>query len=191
VIEEFADTVPECLDGSFGSLSQERLQFREHHLDRIEVRRVARQETQCGALGRDRFPDFRALVRGEIVDQDDVSFKERWSKHLFDIGEKAFAIDRAIEHERGRDAIMTKRGDERRRLPMAVRRLGVKPLAAPAASMCGRHVGLRPVSSMNTRRLGSSCFWPSRKHCRSAAMSGRYGLGERGPAAVLRLDCSL
>ncbi len=40
--------------------------------------------------------------------------------------EKAFPIDRAIEHERGRDAIMTKRGDERRRLPMAVRRLGVK-----------------------------------------------------------------
>jgi hypothetical protein len=39
---------------------------------------------------------------------------------------------------------MTKRGDERRRLPMAVRRLGVKPLAAPAASMCGRHGGLRP-----------------------------------------------
>jgi hypothetical protein len=39
---------------------------------------------------------------------------------------------------------MTKRGDEHRRLPMAVRRLGVEPLAAPAASMGGRHVGLRP-----------------------------------------------
>ena len=26
---------------------------------------------------------------------------------------------------------------------------------------------------MNTRRLGSSCFWPTRKHCRSATMSGR------------------
>src|ERR1700682_303764 len=29
------------------------------------------------------------------------------------------------------------------------------------------------VSSMYTTRLGSSCFWPSRKHWRSASMSGR------------------
>src|SRR6202045_4810417 len=29
------------------------------------------------------------------------------------------------------------------------------------------------VSSMNTRRLGSSCFWSSCKRVRSAAMSGR------------------
>ena len=32
------------------------------------------------------------------------------SKRFFDIGEKAFAVDRAIEPERGRDAIITKRG---------------------------------------------------------------------------------
>src|ERR1700730_10448854 len=89
-----------------GSLSQERLQFRKSHLDRVQVGRIARQETQFGALGLDRFPDFRALVRGEIVDQDDVSRRERWSKHFFDISEETFAIDRAIEDEGGGDAIM-------------------------------------------------------------------------------------
>jgi hypothetical protein len=68
-------------------------------------------------LGLDRFPDFRALVRGEIVDQDDVSFRERWSKHFFDISEETFAIDRAVE-EGGGDAIMAKRGHESRRLRM-------------------------------------------------------------------------
>src|ERR1700730_19442592 len=69
VTEEFADAAPEGFDESFGSLSQERLQFRKSHLDRVQVGRGARQETQFGALGLDRFPDFRALVRGEIVDQ--------------------------------------------------------------------------------------------------------------------------
>src|SRR6202035_4401177 len=46
VTEEFADADPEGFDGSFGSLSQERLQFRKGHLDRVQVRRVAREETQ-------------------------------------------------------------------------------------------------------------------------------------------------
>src|SRR6202047_5154188 len=99
VTEEFSDADPEGFDGSFGSLSQERLQFRKGHLDRVQVRRVAREETQLCALGLDRFPDFRALMRGEIVDQDDVSFRERWSKHFCDISEETFAIDRAVEDE--------------------------------------------------------------------------------------------
>jgi hypothetical protein len=53
-----------------------------------------------------------------VVDQDDVSFKERWSKHFFDISEETFAIDWAVEDEGGGDAIMAKRGHESRRLPM-------------------------------------------------------------------------
>jgi hypothetical protein len=106
----------EGFDGSFGSLSQERLQFRKGHLDRVQVGRVARQETQFGASASIAF-HFRALVRGEIVDQDDVSFRERWSKHFFDISEETFAIDRAVE-EGGGDAIMAKRGHESRRLRM-------------------------------------------------------------------------
>src|SRR3984893_4177738 len=88
--------------------------------------------TQFGALGLDRFPDFRALVLGEIVDQHDVSRRERWRKHFFDISEETFAIDRAIEDEGGGDAIMAKRGHESRRLPMPMRHFGIKPLAAPA-----------------------------------------------------------
>jgi hypothetical protein len=36
-------------------------------IDRVEAGRVAREETPSGALGLDRFPDFRALVQGKIV----------------------------------------------------------------------------------------------------------------------------
>ena len=36
-VEECADFVPEGVDGSGGGLFQERLEFGEHHFDRIEV----------------------------------------------------------------------------------------------------------------------------------------------------------
>ena len=152
--QEFADAGLEGFDGSFGSLSQERLQFRKGHLDRVQVGRVARQETQFGALGLDRFPDFRALVRGEIVDQDDVAKRKRRNEHRFDISEETFAIDRAVEDEGGGDAIMAKRGHESRRLPMPMRHFGIKPLAAPAPAMRGRHVGLCPCLVDEHETLG-------------------------------------
>ena len=37
VVDEDADAVPKRRDGSFGGLSQQRLEFREGHLDGIEV----------------------------------------------------------------------------------------------------------------------------------------------------------
>lgn len=83
-------------------------------------------------------------MRAEIVEQGNVSRRERRNKHFFDIGEEPFAINRAIEHKGGSDAIVAKGGNESRRLPMTVRYFGIKPLTAPAASMRGRHVGLRP-----------------------------------------------
>ncbi len=35
--EECSDFVPECLDGAVCGLFQERLEFEEHHFDRVEV----------------------------------------------------------------------------------------------------------------------------------------------------------
>jgi hypothetical protein len=66
----------------------------------------------------------------------------------------------------------SRRSHERRRRPVSIRHVGIKPLAAAASSMGGRHVGLDP-SSMKTRRGGSSSLWPSCRRARAAAMSGR------------------
>lgn len=83
-------------------------------------------------------------MRAEIVHENELPWFKRRNENIFDISEETFAIDRAVEDERSRDAIMAKPGHESRRLPMAVRHFGIKPLAAPASSMRGRHVGLRP-----------------------------------------------
>jgi hypothetical protein len=178
--KELTDAVPEGFDSSFGSLSQERLQFREDHLDRVQVGRVARQEVQFGTRGLDRFPNFRALVRAKIVDQNDVAIRERRNEHIFDISLETFAIDRAIEDEGSRDAIMAKRRHESRRLPMPVRHFGVKPLAAPAASMGGRHVGLYPCLIDEDEALGIEqllTLLPARplgRYVRSVLLGGAY-----------------
>jgi hypothetical protein len=42
-VEKACDSVPQAVDGSLGSFSQQRLDFGEELLDRIEVRRIGRQ----------------------------------------------------------------------------------------------------------------------------------------------------
>jgi hypothetical protein len=59
-----SDGVPEGADGSLGSLAQERLEFREGLLDRIEVGAVGWQEAQLRAGRLDQGLDARALVAG-------------------------------------------------------------------------------------------------------------------------------
>jgi hypothetical protein len=73
------------------------------------------------------------------------------SKRFFDIGEKAFAGDR----HRARTGPRRHHHEARRER----RRLAV--------GRAGSVHGWVQVSSINTRRLGSSCFWPTRNHCRT------------------------
>ena len=67
----------ECVDGSCGGFSQERLELCEDLLDRIEVRRVGREEHQCRSGPFDCRPGVRGLVGGEIVHDHDVAGVQR------------------------------------------------------------------------------------------------------------------
>jgi hypothetical protein len=80
----------------------------------------------------------------EIVDDDDVAWSQRRHKDLFDVGEEACAVDRAVEDAGRVDAIDTQSGEERHRLPMAVRNLGRQTATTLVPSPQRRHVGLRP-----------------------------------------------
>jgi hypothetical protein len=46
LFEHGGDPIPEGVDGSLGGLSQQRLEFREGHLDRVEIRTVGREIKQ-------------------------------------------------------------------------------------------------------------------------------------------------
>lgn len=76
--EHFADTPPCGLDATLVGFAQQGLEFGEHHLDRIEVGAVGRQEEQMGAGVADGVARRLALVAAEIVENDDIAGTESW-----------------------------------------------------------------------------------------------------------------
>jgi len=54
--------------------------------DGIEIRAVSWQKNSESAASRDCFFDPIDLMRGNIVQKDDLTLLQSWSKDLFDVG---------------------------------------------------------------------------------------------------------
>lgn len=143
-IEQGTDAPPCCFDGSFCGFSEQVFQFGEDLLDRIEIRAVGWQEQQARASGSDCGPDRGLLVAGQVVEDDDVTWRERGAELLFDPLGEAGAIDRLIEDKGCVDPVTAQGSDEGHRLPVAIGYFCVKPLTfgRPASQRC--HVRLGP-----------------------------------------------
>jgi hypothetical protein len=153
-IEECADAFPSGLDRSFGGFAQQELELCEDLFDRVEIRGVGRQEEELGAGGTDRFADGGAFVAAEVVHDDDVAGGECRHQELLDPGGEELTIDRSVEHARGIDPVMAKRGDEGERAPSAERRSGDQLAASPAPATERRHVRLGPSLVDEDQALG-------------------------------------
>ena len=79
-----------------------------------------------------------------MVHDHDVAGLEGRRQGRLDIGEEAFAVDRAVEDARGGDPVVAERGEEGRGLPVAVGDGGDDPLTAPGPAVAARHVGRGP-----------------------------------------------
>jgi hypothetical protein len=86
--QAFSDPGPKALDGSLSGVAQEGLEFGEGVLDRIEVGTVGRKIEKPSASGFDGIADAYALVRSEVVHDDDISGLEFRDEELIDIGLK-------------------------------------------------------------------------------------------------------
>jgi hypothetical protein len=84
-------------DGAHGDLAQEVLDLGEDLLDRVQVRRVFRQEEELGAGGADELAYNSGLVTAEIVHDYDVAGMKRGDEDLFDIGPEALTVDGTVE----------------------------------------------------------------------------------------------
>src|SRR4029077_13778797 len=124
--EEISDGVPEGLTAAGCSLADQRLEFGEGLLDRIEIGAVGRQVDQTGAARFNGFAHAGDLVRAEIVLDDDVTGCERGGQDLFAIGAKGIAIHGAIENEWRAEPGRSQPGDQGRCPPMPVRNRGNK-----------------------------------------------------------------
>lgn len=135
----------DMVEGARSRGPQERFEFREGHLDGIEIGTVGRQKADLRASGFDRRAHLGLLVDGEIVEHDNVARSERRDQHLLDVGEKAGVVDRPIEYGRRREPVRPQRGDDRVRLPMPARRVIAQPHAAEAAPVSAQQIGRDPT----------------------------------------------
>lgn len=110
-----------------------RLQFGKGHLDRIEIGRVSRQEEEPGPSLPEAFSSSFAFVNGEIVENDDITTRERWGKLSFDPGVESGAVNGLVDHPWGRHLVVAQAGDESLCAPMAEGGVGPQPLAAMGA----------------------------------------------------------
>ena len=85
-IDATCDGVPEVIHGSRGDLFEEGLELGEGHLDRIEVGAVGRQEAQLCASALDGVTHGNRLVGGQVIHDDNVTWRECWHQHLLHIG---------------------------------------------------------------------------------------------------------
>ena len=96
-----------------------------------------------------------SFVRSQIIKDDDVVGLEGWDQELLDVGEKALAVDGAVEETRRFNTIAAQCGQEGRRLPVAVRRFCDEALAARGPAVEAGHVGPGPglVDEHQARRI--------------------------------------
>jgi len=143
-VEETADALPKAIDGALFGLSERCFEFCENLLDRIEIWRVRRQEQEACSSGTNGAADRAAFMRAEVIHDNNVTGAQHRSEHLLDISLETFAVDWTVEDAGRIDASTAQGGHEGQGFPMAVRNLGMKPLAAPAPSAKRRHIGLCP-----------------------------------------------
>jgi len=109
--------------------------------DRVEVGAIGRQEQEFSADVFDGFTNGVAFMRGQIVHDDDIARSEFAHEEFYDISFEDGAIHRARDYQRRDDAVMAKTSDKGGGLPMSVRRLAQKALAARGPAIPRRHVG--------------------------------------------------
>ena len=141
MIADLSECVPEILDRAGRALSKVGLELGEGHLDGVEVRRIGRKKQHPCASGFDGLFRRRALVGGEIVQDNHVAWLQRGSQLGLDIGIEDSAVHGLADDERRHQLVVPQSGDEGFRLPMAERRRGAQPLTLGRPPPEPRHFG--------------------------------------------------
>jgi len=136
--------VPDGGDGAFVGASQQGLELGKHHLDRVEVGAVGRQEQQVRAGSTDGAAHGLALVTAEVVEHHDVAGLQRGRQELLHPCEEQHAVDRPVDHAGCVDAVVPERGEEGHGGPPPMGHMGDQALAAWGAAVGAGHVGLGP-----------------------------------------------
>ena len=79
------------------SSTYQRLEFREGHLDGIEIRAISRQVMELRAAGDNGLLDATDFVGGEVVAYHQIAWPEFGAEHLANVGQEEFTIHWPID----------------------------------------------------------------------------------------------
>ncbi len=139
-----AEQGPERVDRPTAGLAHDGFEFGEAQLDGVEVGAVGRQEAQRRADGFNGVAHAVDFVSGEIVSDHDVAGVQRRHEDLFNVGEEAGPVHRAVEDPGGGEPRHPQRGDEGAALPPPLGGVIGDPLAAGAAPIPPQEIGGDP-----------------------------------------------
>ena len=136
---------PERVERAAAGLADDSFECGEAQLDGVEVGTVGRQEAQRRAGRFTSVAHAVDFVRGEVVGNHHVTGLQRRDEDLFDVGEEAGPVHRAIEDPRRGEPRHPQRGDEGTALPPTLGRVIGDPLAAKAAPIAPQEIGGDPA----------------------------------------------
>lgn len=117
-----------------------RLEFGESHLDRVQIRRIGRQEEEPGTSAFQAVGSFGAFVNGEIVEDDDIARRERRGELGLDPEIEECPVKRLVDDPGRCQFVAAQAGDECLRSPMAEGSIGVQPFTARCTASEPHHL---------------------------------------------------
>ena len=143
-VEQGAEPPPGRRHGPFGRVTEQSFELSEDLLNRVEIGGVRGQEAEGGPHPCKGRPHGGTLVATQVVHNDDIARGECRQQTLFDIGQEARPVDRAIEDTRSGHTVVAQRRHESQRLPVPVGAGCPQPLPTRTAAIATGHVRLGP-----------------------------------------------
>src|SRR3954451_501858 len=167
--DERANRSSEARNSSCGNLAQESFELAVRHLDRIEVRRVLRQVTNCAPRFLDRLPNAGTHVDSAVIHYDNVFALERRNQALLDIGEEHLSGHGTLNHHWRGHFIVAQGGHEGDRLPCSKRHGANHPAASYSPAIRDQATAFherRNGIDGGSRCLATAATTSSRRDCR-------------------------
>ena len=117
--------------------------FGPHHLDRIEIGTVGRQEEQLCSAFFDQVPSLLITMSTEIIADDQIAWLQGRTKDLSDIFSEDQRVCRAFNYQASRLAVETDRAQHCRSVPLSAWGMVMKSGTSACSSPQSCQIGLR------------------------------------------------
>ena len=135
---------PGVFDCAFAGNAHPVLDLGEGLLDRIEIRRVRRQEPEPCTRRLDSVADGFGLVACQVVHDDDISRLQGRHELVLDIGQETNAVDWTIKDVRSGKPVCTQGSEKSHGAPASVRSVTAQAPAFGSPTVQRGHVGFDP-----------------------------------------------